>query len=859
MSLAERVALLDMDEKRKCFFGEIKVLHENKSVSLPLSDVKINASVVNQITFVTQEQTFKNGFTENLEATYIFPLPGGASVHDFEMIIDEKVIKGNVKERQQAREEYAQAISEGKKASLLEQERDDIFTVQVGNIPPSKEIKVKITYSEKLAFFEDGTTEIRLPLVVAQRYIAGEIVERGNVGKGTESDTDIVPDASRITPPRLVDSSQSEVKLSINVEISTGNGTLSELVCSQHATKTSIGNNKIKVSLSNTDEHLDRDFILRWQTAQENLQNDLVYFQNNEEIYGMLTIIPPKKDIFTQSSRDIVFIVDRSGSMDGLKMTSATKACSILLNTLGQKDRFSILAFDDSMQWFQPNQSSEKSQLFTYADEAGLEKGDKFLKEINANGGTEIDMAMGEAIAAIRARKDSEKMSIIVLLTDGQIGDESRVLKRIQKEIGNTRVFTIGIDTAVNENFLKRLAVLGAGTASFVVPGEALEEALIKVSREIGNPVMTDITIKSENNEIISEEIAPNKIPDLFSNRTVSVFFKANKAGNISVSGKLDNNEIYNSNVVGKSIENNAIPKLWAKYKIFDLEDKFRIANSEGQKERAKKQIINLSVKYSILTKFTAFIAVDESEQSDSKSELRKIVQPVMQPAKWEMNAMPRMRMAAAPTASFGGVMPPPPGAPAPIGSIMQDSAPMMKRQQPKESFVSKLFNKMSSGFSSSQVYESEEESVESDESFTESSIINPKLDQQLDKIEAQKKKISNEDQELILEIKNILELYENILDSLKSGNIPDITDFKNSKDKLSAIMAESDKAFELVELQKFLKVQAVEIVNIFNNKDLEADKLYKHFEKYNSIIEKVRDEIKVFDKSSGNFWEVSI
>lgn len=165
-----RVPLMEINEKRRCNFGALQVVHEDKNISLPLAKVEISASVVNQVSEVTHKQIFQNNFTDYLEATYIFPLPGGAAVSNFEMKIDDKVIIGQVKERSIARHEYTQAIKEGKKAALMEQERDNIFTVQVGNIPPNKEGEVNITYSQKLTFFEDGSTEIRLPLVVAPRY-----------------------------------------------------------------------------------------------------------------------------------------------------------------------------------------------------------------------------------------------------------------------------------------------------------------------------------------------------------------------------------------------------------------------------------------------------------------------------------------------------------------------------------------------------------------------------------------------------------------------------------------------------------------------------------------------------------------
>src|SRR6185436_12779971 len=269
-----------------------------------------------------------------------------------------------------------------KRAALLEQDRDDVFTVQVGNLPPGEEISVRLVTSERLPFFEDGTTELRLPLLVAPRYIPGNPVARDPVGDGVEWDTDQVPDASRLTPPRLAPGFDPKVALSIEVEIA--DGALSDLACSQHATKMSSG----KIALVKQDELLDRDFILRWKLAGDKVRTSLL---TTKEGFGMLSILPPRRDGFLGLARDVVFILDRSGSMSGVKMTSAARACSLLLATLGPRDRFAITAFDNSTEWF-------SGGAFVKADEAGLGAGEKFLRTIDARGGTELDPAMKETL-----------------------------------------------------------------------------------------------------------------------------------------------------------------------------------------------------------------------------------------------------------------------------------------------------------------------------------------------------------------------------------------------------------------------------------------------------------------------------
>ncbi|HEV3027905.1 MAG TPA: VIT domain-containing protein, partial [Planctomycetota bacterium] len=400
-------------EDRTRDLGCLLVTKNERRARLPLAGVRIVARVADRVAHVTLEQKFHNPFTEVLEATYIFPMSGGSAVSAFELKVGTRVIKGIVKERGDARRTYQKAIDDGKRAALLEQDRDDVFTVQVGNLPPGEEVSVRIVTSERLPFFEDGTTELRLPLVVAPRYIPGSPVDRDPVGDGVEWDTDQVPDASRITPPRLARGFDPRVGLRIEVELADEGG-LSDLACSQHAIRMSEG----KISLTRQDELLDRDFILRWKLSGEKVRTALL---TTKDGYGMLSILPPKRDGFLGLARDVIFVLDRSGSMGGVKMSSAARACSLLLSTLGPRDRFAITAFDDRAEWFAEGR-------FTPAHEAGIAAGEKFLRTIDARGGTELDPAMKETLELIGRRKDADgRVPVVVILTDGQVGNESAV------------------------------------------------------------------------------------------------------------------------------------------------------------------------------------------------------------------------------------------------------------------------------------------------------------------------------------------------------------------------------------------------------------------------------------------------
>jgi len=632
----------------------LEVVQNSRRMKLPISDVAIVARVVDRIAHVSLKQTFQNPFSEHLEAVYIFPLPGGCAVSSFKMKVGERIIEGLVQERQAARHQYDQALQEGKRAALLEQERDDIFTVQVGNLPPSEEITIEISYSEKLPYFDLGQCEIRLPLVVAPRHIPGAPLDKPAVGDGVELDTDLVPDASRISPPRLAAGARDSIDLDIKVELDQ-NGSVEDLTCSQHATRLSFGGDLVTVSLAKDNEIMDRDFILRWRMASKKVESNFIVCSSNvtqgqstaSDCYGMISLVAPINRGIVRPARDVIFVLDRSGSMQGLKMVSAARACSYLLATLGPHDRFAIQAFDDSFEWFQ-NSAGER---YFQADESGIADGMNYLRKITARGGTQMYGALTEAIKLMNGRETSgTRMPVIVVLTDGQVGDESRLFKFVQKDLGENRVFTVGIDTAPNDGFLRRLSALGGGTASFVAPGEALEAALSHIGREIGQPLITDLKIEDGNSFVDKTSVAPAHFSDLFEGRAITAFFKISadgaknlKKNKIKITGKYCDGSPFASELAGRNSDVPAISQLWAKAHIVDLEDQYRIADGQKQTE-IKSRIIDAAVRHSLLTRFTAFVVVDHSEVVNKDGSRHKVIQPVHAPADWadfEDQAMP--------------------------------------------------------------------------------------------------------------------------------------------------------------------------------------------------------------------------
>ncbi len=649
----ERITLLEFErldvfsEPRRLFGSFENEMREAGRPALPLASVDISANVVDRIASVTVVQKFVNELKEPIEAVYIFPLAGSSSVSKFQMQVGERTIEGVVKERAAARQEYQAAVEEGKRAAILEQERDDVFTAQVGNIMPGEEITVTIVYSERLTYFASGHTEIRLPLVVAPRYVAGVPLSRESVGDGVELDTDKVSDASRITPPRLAPGFDPKVSLTLSVNIELADDDqVADMVCSQHATKSGFGKTGIKVGLVNDDEPLDRDFVLSWKLAGGELSSVGLISDKPKLMkevpfqYGMVSINPPalERENSKVVARDVVFLLDRSGSMNGLKMTSAARSLIILLNTLRPDDRFAICAFDNSFEWLE---SSVGQHKFFPASLKAIERGIDYLRSIDARGGTEMQGALEACFDAIdnspkieQAKSKAKRQEIVVVITDGEVADESHILKTIQGRIKTTRVFTVGVDTAVNDGFLKRLATLGGGTCTLVPPGDALEKALTYVAREIGVPLVTDLQIVDPK----KLTCAPVKTIDLFEGRPVSIYFQCSPdklPTSVEVVGRLANGGKYKERISLTVTDNAALPQLYAKARISELEDLMRDAGAKDGRIH-EREIVELSVAHSLLTRFTAFLAIDHSEIANKSGDLRKVVQPVETPAQWQ-------------------------------------------------------------------------------------------------------------------------------------------------------------------------------------------------------------------------------
>jgi Ca-activated chloride channel family protein len=624
---------------------------------LPLEALDVRGRIDGLLAQVTVRQTFVNATAEPLEATYIFPLPDRAAVTAFRMEVAGRIVEAALRERARARREYAEAIQRGHRASIAEEERPGVFTMRVGNLMPGERATVELTLAGTLPY-ADGEVTFRFPLVVAPRYIPGLPLPGPSVGAGVALDTHAVPDASRITPPVLLPGYPNPVRLSLAVELHETGAPADDVRVSLHAVwEDDAPSAGVRRVVLQPGARLDRDFILRFRLGGPAAQTALSLHpdaERNEQLEGTfaLTIVPPiatgpGAGVGGSRPRDVALVLDRSGSMEGWKIVAARRAAARIVDTLTDADRFAVIAFDVRIE------TPERGELTLIpGTDRNRFRCVEFLAGLKARGGTEIagaldravrlfDESSGERTGASPRRAGSER--ILVLVTDGQVGNEDEVLRVIAPRLEGVRVFTLGIDQAVNEGFLHRLAGMGAsgGSCELVESEDRLDAVMESIHRHIGTPLLTDVQLLPGANglRLAADSLVPDRLPCLFAGSPLLILgrYQGLPRGPLVVRGQAPNGTTWQEVVAPAVRDNPAITAAWARGRVRQLEDHYAAGPADVQ--GLEKSIIATSLRYGVLCRFTAYVAVDRSAVVNEGGEVHYITQPVEMPSGWEMDA----------------------------------------------------------------------------------------------------------------------------------------------------------------------------------------------------------------------------
>jgi Ca-activated chloride channel family protein len=676
--------------------------------NLPLELVEVRSSVAGLAVRTELAQGFRNPYDVPLEATYIFPLPDRAAVTRLRMEAADRVVEGVVKEREAARADYDAAISEGKRASIAEEERPGVFTLRVGNILPGERVVIRTTLAGRLPY-EDGQATFRFPLVVAPRYIPGDSLPGEQVGSGTAVDTDQAPDASRISPPVLLPGFPNPVRLSIEVAVDPAGLPLAGLTSSLHGVSVEetegaesaegTGGTEGAGGTEDTDKagsrHLvrlnpgaraDRDFVLRLGYGGSAAVTSLAVARDEaaagessaegepsaENATGtgtfLLTVLPPEPTGATRP-RDVALVLDRSGSMGGWKMTAARRAAARIVDTLTAADRFAVLTFDHEVDV----PDGLPSGVLAAATDRHRFRAVQHLASVEARGGTEMTEPLERAAALLSADGAPDRDRVLILVTDGQVGNEDALLAALGKRLGTLRVHTVGIDSAVNAGFLRRLASVGGGHCELVESEDRLDEAMDAIHRRVGTPLVTGLRVVGSGGLAVDQDsVTPARLPDLFSGAPVVVAGRWNGAGAriapgagsgtgtgtgtgtgagpdadaaagtdtapdgepaLIVTGLAADGSAWTRRVPAVEVADAGLAQFWARGRIRDLEDRYA-STYQGEPE-IEQAIIATSVGFSVLSRFTAFVAVD-SRVVTQGGELKQVTQPVDLPDGWD-------------------------------------------------------------------------------------------------------------------------------------------------------------------------------------------------------------------------------
>jgi Ca-activated chloride channel family protein len=631
--------------------------------NLPLDRLDVQADITGLIARTRLTSEFVNVHDTALEATYVFPLPDRAAVTGMTMTADGRTVEAELRERGAAREAYDAAIASGRRASIAEEERPDVFTMRVGNILPGERVSVQLRLVGPLPY-EDGAATFRFPLVVAPRYVPGVPLPGPAVGDGHTPDTDATPDASRITPPVLLPGFPNPVRLTIGVGIDPAGLGLGEVRSSLH-TVSSEGN---RLSIA-PGERADRDFVLRLPYAgggctvlavPETADSDT----DGEGTY-QLTVLPPAEVAVTRP-RDVVLLLDRSGSMGGWTMVAARRAAARIVDTLAPGDRFAVVTFDDRVEYPQSLGAG-----LVAASDRNRYRAVEHLARVEARGGTELLAPLRDGLTLLagaeapNGRTDDLRDPVLVLVTDGQVGNEDQILRDITPLVGRTRIHAVGIDRAVNAGFLGRLASVGAGRCELVESEDRLDEAMEQIQRRIAAPVVTDLTITAEGLTPQDGTRSPAKLPGIYPGVPLVVAgrYRGPAGGALTVRGRTRDGADWATTVDVQRRDEPAVTAQWARAHLRDLEDRYVAGGSD-----LEQQIVRASLRFGVLCRFTAYVAVDTRVVTEG-GEPHRVVQPVEPPSGWDMFAAapPYGLVAGAGPALFSAPMAAPGGS-APAG-----------------------------------------------------------------------------------------------------------------------------------------------------------------------------------------------
>ena len=555
----------------------------------PLEHTDVHATVSGFVARVVVTQTFRSTFPDPVEAVYTFPLSERGAVDAMTMRVGDRTIEGQIRRRDDARREYEQAKAAGKTASLLDEERPNVFTQRVANLMPGATVEIRIAYVEPLDF-EAGTFALVVPTVVGPRFSP----------PGTR-------DADAVTPPVTAQGTRTGHDLSITVDVDAA-VPIRDVASPLHAIDvTRAAPERVRVALRDQREIPNRDFVLRWTVSSDTLQSGyLTHRPDAGDGYASLVLLPPERVLADAvAPKEMVFVVDRSGSQSGAPLDKAKEAMRWALDHMNPNDTFQVVDF-----------GSTSNVLFATPQPASPEmrqRARQYIDALEANGGT----MMAEAIERVCAMPaDANRLRIVTFMTDGYVGNDLEVLGLVQKLRARSRWFPFGTGNAVNRFLIDGMARLGGGEAEYVLLSSSGDDAARRFHERIASPVLTDVRVEWQGLDVV--DVLPLAHADVWAERPLVIHARYRSAGTgqVVLTGFRQGRpyrQVLPVTLPEREQENDAIASMWARAKVEALTTQDLAAMQSGTFPKPlEEQIVRVALAHRLLTPFTSFVAVEE-------------------------------------------------------------------------------------------------------------------------------------------------------------------------------------------------------------------------------------------------------
>ncbi|KAB2712418.1 marine proteobacterial sortase target protein [Brucella intermedia] len=599
-------------------------------VEAPRLATDVNLDVSGPTARARLTQAFENPTDSFVEALYVFPLPEESAVYSLKMVIGDRVIVADIKEKLAAREIYEKAKSEGKKATLIEQQRPNVFTNAVANIGPHEKVVIQIEYQQAVRL-ADERFSLRVPLVVAPRYnpdIASPVVQQVEMQNGWGKSSDAgkpdpynAPIVTPLAPPAELPTNP----VSISVELKPG-FPLGKVESLYHKVRIDAANDAMREITLDGTAAADRDFVLEWSAVTNDAPQVGLFREHiGKDDYVLAYVTSPAVASAKKAQREVVFVIDNSGSMGGTSIEQAKASLDYALSHLQPGDRFNVIRFDDTLTRFFEDSVEANQQNIASAR--------RFVTSLEAQGGTAMLPALH---AALDDSHRGNGLRQIVFLTDGEISNEQQLLDAIAARRGRSRIFMVGIGSAPNSYLMNHAAELGRGTFTHIGSAAEVDERMRALFDKLENPAVTDLKANFSEKNV---SMTPSILPDLYRGEPLVIAARMGKAaGNLVIEGQIDGRPWTVNLPLDQAMDADGISKLWARRKIDDAEVELTLGKIS--QDAADARILRLALEHHLVSRLTSLVAVDKTPSRPANTPLTRADIPLQLPAGWDYDKL---------------------------------------------------------------------------------------------------------------------------------------------------------------------------------------------------------------------------